>query len=221
MVFYCSLSDSKSPQVSRSRLSILDDLNNGEVWIVLIRPVISKSYSPCTNSLMTVPRASIIIGITVTFMFERPFFFSIPFQCPGTYPSFRFLSVLICCPLGQQSSRFCKFSFFVVDYYQLFVCLFVCLLCLLCHLCFLLTSYIKFKKIILALNIYTTDLNNDVVRLVSSGTSISNSSSPCTNPHLGIIPSAFCCYYKSTNYDYFNVPQFCCFFVVFFFFSIL
>ena len=51
--FYWSLSDSKSPQVSRNLLSILADLNNAVVWIVSTRPLISKSPSPlvdCTVS---------------------------------------------------------------------------------------------------------------------------------------------------------------------------
>ena len=73
MVFHWSLSDSKSPQVFRTLLSILVDLNNAVVWTVSTPPVISKSSSPCTNHLVTVPRAPIIIGITVTFMFHSFF----------------------------------------------------------------------------------------------------------------------------------------------------
>ena len=38
--------------------------------MVSTRPLISKSSSPCTNPLVTVPRASITIGITVTLMFH-------------------------------------------------------------------------------------------------------------------------------------------------------
>ena len=59
MVFHCSLSDSKSPQVSRTLLSILADLNNAIVPTVSTRLVISKSSSPCTNALVTEPRAPI------------------------------------------------------------------------------------------------------------------------------------------------------------------
>ena len=48
MVFHRSLSDNKSPQVSRTLLSILADLNNTVVWIVSDRPLIPKSPSlPC------------------------------------------------------------------------------------------------------------------------------------------------------------------------------
>ena len=74
MVFHLCLSDSKSPQVSRT-FNIVADLNNAVVWIVSIRPLIFKSSIPFTNPLVTVPRASITIGITVTFMFHSLFQF--------------------------------------------------------------------------------------------------------------------------------------------------
>ena len=40
MVFHWSLSDTKSPQVSRILLSILADLNKDVVWMVSNRPPI-------------------------------------------------------------------------------------------------------------------------------------------------------------------------------------
>ena len=52
MVFYLSLSDSKSPQVSRTLLSIQAVLNNAVVWMVSTRPPTSKSSSPFTNPLL-------------------------------------------------------------------------------------------------------------------------------------------------------------------------
>ena len=73
MVFYWSLSDSKSPQVSRTSLSILAVLNNEVVWVVCNRLLISKSSSPFNNPLVTVPKAPITIGIIVTFMFHSLF----------------------------------------------------------------------------------------------------------------------------------------------------
>ena len=76
MVFYWSLSDSKSPQVSRTRLSILAVLSNAFVWIVSTRPPISKSSRPFNNPLVTVPNAPITIGIIVTFVFHS-FFISL------------------------------------------------------------------------------------------------------------------------------------------------
>ena len=70
MIFHWSLSGSKSPQVSVTLLSILTDLNNAVVLIIFIRRVISKPIPPCTNPLVTLPRARIKIGITVIFMFH-------------------------------------------------------------------------------------------------------------------------------------------------------
>ena len=74
MVFHWSLSDSKSPQVSRTLLSILAVFNNAIVWMVSTRPPTSKSSRLINNLLVTVPKASITIGIIVTFML--PSFFN-------------------------------------------------------------------------------------------------------------------------------------------------
>ena len=73
MVLHCSLSDRKSPQVSRTLLSILAVLNNVVVWMVSTRPKTSNSSSPFSNPLVTVPKALITIGIIVTFMFHSFF----------------------------------------------------------------------------------------------------------------------------------------------------
>ena len=73
MVFHWSLSDSKSPQVSRTLLSILAILNNLVVWMVSTLPPTSKSSSPFSNPLVTVPNAPITIGIIVTSMFHSFF----------------------------------------------------------------------------------------------------------------------------------------------------
>ena len=75
MVFYWTLSDSKSPQVSRTLLSILAVLNIVVVLMVSTRPPTSKSSSSFDNPLVTVPKAPITIGIIVTFMSHS---FSIP-----------------------------------------------------------------------------------------------------------------------------------------------
>ena len=69
IIFHWSLSDSKSPQVSRSFLSILAVLQNVVVWMVSTRPLFSMSSSLFNNHLITVPRATIKIAIIVTFMF--------------------------------------------------------------------------------------------------------------------------------------------------------
>ena len=52
MVFHLSLSDSKSPQVSWTRLSILAVLSNAVIWIVSTRPPTSKSSRPFNNHLV-------------------------------------------------------------------------------------------------------------------------------------------------------------------------
>ena len=69
MVFHWSLSDSKSPQVSRTLLSILAVLNNVVVWMVSTHPPTSKSSRPFNNPFVTISKAPITIGIIVTFMF--------------------------------------------------------------------------------------------------------------------------------------------------------
>ena len=61
MVFHWSLSDSKSPQVSRTLLSILAVFNNAVVWMVSTRSPTSKSSRPFNNPLVTVPKAPITI----------------------------------------------------------------------------------------------------------------------------------------------------------------
>ena len=73
MVFHWSLSDSKSPHVSRTRPRILAVLSNAVVWIVSTRPPTSKSSRPFKNPLVIVPKAPIIIGTIVTFMFHSFF----------------------------------------------------------------------------------------------------------------------------------------------------
>ena len=54
MVVYWNLSDSKSPQVSRTLLNILGIVNNVVVWMVSIRRIISKSSSSFINLFVTV-----------------------------------------------------------------------------------------------------------------------------------------------------------------------
>ncbi len=73
IVFHRSLSDSKSPHVSRTPLSILAVLNNAVVWMVSTRPPTSKSSSLFNNPLDTAPNAPITICIIVTGMFQSFF----------------------------------------------------------------------------------------------------------------------------------------------------
>ena len=54
----------------KSLLSILAVLNSAVVWMVSTRPPTSKSSSPFSNALVTVPKAPITIGRIVTLMFQ-------------------------------------------------------------------------------------------------------------------------------------------------------
>ena len=63
MVFHWSLRDSKSPQVSRTRLRILAVLNNVVVWMGSTRLPTSNSSSLFGKTLVTVPKAPITIRI--------------------------------------------------------------------------------------------------------------------------------------------------------------
>ena len=76
MVFHWSLSDSKSPQVFRTLLSILAVFNNAVVWMVSTRPPTSKSSRLFNNPSVTVPKAPTTIGIIFAFTF-RSFFNSL------------------------------------------------------------------------------------------------------------------------------------------------
>ena len=87
MVFYKSLSDSKSFQVSRTLLSILAD-HNAVVRMVSTCYLISNPSGPFTKLLRIFPSAPIMIGITVISMFH---IFLVLKQGPDTYLYFTFL----------------------------------------------------------------------------------------------------------------------------------
>ena len=72
-LFHSSLSDSESPKVSRTFLSILAGLNNVVVWVVSTRPPTPMSSCPFNNPFVTVLKAPIAIGIMVTFIFHSFF----------------------------------------------------------------------------------------------------------------------------------------------------
>ena len=95
MVFHWSLIDCKSFQVSKTLLRILADLDNAVVWMISICPPTSNSFSPFINSLVSVPRAPITIGINVTFMFHS--FFQFPSKVHVLillFPLFKYYSVV-------------------------------------------------------------------------------------------------------------------------------
>ena len=110
MVFHWRLSDSKSPQVSRTLLSILAVFNCAVVWMVSTRPPTSKSSRPFNNPLVTVPKAPITIGITVTFMFHSFFQFSSKVQVLiSLFTFFQFYSVV---SWNSKVDNFADFLFF-------------------------------------------------------------------------------------------------------------
>ena len=116
MVFHWSFNDSKSPQVSRIRQSILAVLNNVVVQIVSTRPPTSKSSSPFSNPLVTVWKAPITISILVTFMFNSFFFNSL---ARSRYLSFFSYSLcFILWSAGTAKSTILKILFFC-DYYKI------------------------------------------------------------------------------------------------------
>ena len=93
MDFHWSLRDSKSPQVSRTCFRILAVLSNAVVWIVSVRPPISKSSRPFNNPLVIVPNAPITIGTIITFMFHS-FFNSLARSRYLSFFSFSFRFIL-------------------------------------------------------------------------------------------------------------------------------
>ena len=115
MFFHWSLSDSKSPQVSRTRLRILAVLSNAVVWIVSTRLPTSKSSRLFNNPLVIVPITPITIGIIVTFMFHR-FFNSLARSKYLSFVSFSFRFILS--SAGTAKSIILQIFVFFVDYYE-------------------------------------------------------------------------------------------------------
>ena len=116
MFFHWRLSDSKSPQVSRTLLSILAVFNNAVVWMVSTRSPASKSSWPFNNPLVTVPKAPITIGIIVTFMVHS-FFSSLARSRYLSLFSHSFSFILW--SAGTAKSTILQiFFFFFVDYYK-------------------------------------------------------------------------------------------------------
>ena len=118
MVFHWSLSDCKSPQVSRTRLSILADLSNAVIWIVSTSPPTSKSSRPFNNPLVIVPKAPITIGTIVTFTFHI-FFNSL---ARSRYLSFFSLSFRFILWSAKSTILQIFFFFFWPGLGDLFVC---------------------------------------------------------------------------------------------------
>ena len=120
MIFQWSLSNSKSPQVSRILFSILADLNNAIVRTVSSRPVNSKSSNPSTNPFVIILRAPITISIIVTFMFQSFFNCRNLIKAKSTYifrfsHCFNFFSVVRHDSKGHNPAK----SLFFVDCYKI------------------------------------------------------------------------------------------------------
>ena len=113
MVFHRSLSDSKSPQVSRTLLC------NAIVWMVSTRPPTSKSSSPFSNPFATVPKAPITIGIIVTCMFHS--FFQFPSKVEVLILLFTFFQFYSVVSWDSKVNNF-AISLFFVDYYKVWSC---------------------------------------------------------------------------------------------------
>ena len=115
MVFHWSLTNHKSPHVSRNLLRILADFNNGR--IVSIRPLIYNSFSSPYQTFVAFVREHIWhkvllrlpMGITIILIFHS--FLS-------SLPRYKYLSLLLLSwfslrrLLGRQSLLYSKFSFF-------------------------------------------------------------------------------------------------------------
>ena len=109
MVFQWRLNDSKSPQVSRTLLSILAVFHHPVVWMVSTRLPSSKSSRPLNNPLVTGPKAPFIIGKLVTLMFHSFFQFSCNVEVLISLFIF-ILSVLFCSQLGHKNISNFAFS---------------------------------------------------------------------------------------------------------------
>ena len=112
MVFHWSFCNRKSSQVSRTVLSILANLSNAVVWMVSTLPLISKSSCPFINPSVSVPRAPVIIGINIAFMFHSFFnsqprsryftFFSLSLNSTPWSAGTQFARSLFCCWLSYS-----------------------------------------------------------------------------------------------------------------------
>ena len=118
MVFHWRLSDSKSPQVSMTLLSILSVFNNAVVCVVSTQPPSSKSSRPFNNPLVTVPKAPITIGIIVTFMFHS-FFNSLAMSRYLSLFSHSFSFIQWSAGTAKSTILQIFFFFFLVDYYKI------------------------------------------------------------------------------------------------------
>ena len=81
----------------RTLLSILVDLSNSIVWMILARLPIYSSSSSLIKSSGNVPSAPFTVGITITFMFHHFFFFSslVRYKYWSLFSLSRFIIIII------------------------------------------------------------------------------------------------------------------------------
>ena len=120
MTFHWSLSDSKSPKVSRALLSFLINLYNAVVCIKSILPLISNSSSLFSRPLRIVPSMPTTIGITITFMFYGLFSFLARLK----YLSI-FCFLLIIITVIDSGSYFLLIFYWLIDFNIIRICLWV------------------------------------------------------------------------------------------------
>ena len=146
MVFHWSLSDSKSPQVSRTHLRILAVLSNADIWIVSTRPPTSKSSIIIIMNIIIIV---IIISINIILLSKFSYqYWMVSITTPisnflNTFPSepitlgitviimfycflrSKYLSLFslhlfsLCCQLQRQNARDGKFFFFFFFFFFL------------------------------------------------------------------------------------------------------
>ena len=112
MIFHWRLSDSKSPQVSRTLLTILAIFNNAVVWMVSTRPPTCKFSRPFNNPLVTVAKAPITIGIIVTFMFHS--FFNSLARSRYLFLFSHSLSFILWSAMDSKVDNFADFLFLII-----------------------------------------------------------------------------------------------------------
>ena len=130
MVFHWSLSDRKSPQLSRTLLSILAVLNTAVVWMVSNRPPTFKSSSPFNNPSLTLSKAPIRIGTIDTFMFHSFFnslarsrylyyyyYYYYYYYCCCCCCCYSVMSVFLC--QKMSSSKFYDFVYIISLYFKI------------------------------------------------------------------------------------------------------
>ena len=109
MVFHWSLSDNKSPQVSRTLLSILTVLSNAVIWIVSTRPPTSQSSRPLSREVCMshFPGRILSCGYTICSYGKILISCTIPCgsSCPLNRVSSYTLSMLICFSYCAKSTN--------------------------------------------------------------------------------------------------------------------